>query len=106
MVLCAAQASKQTSELEIWMAEPHVTIPTGVEHLALIRTLTQIAIRQSDKELPKHIDKLKFFGTALAALYEASTCHRKCFGGGHVLERLCGRAYNLGVSASCYRIPW
>jgi hypothetical protein len=34
-------------------------------------------------------------GTSLSALYQVATCHRKCFGGGHVLESLSGRIYNL-----------
>ena len=42
---------------------------------------------------------LALIGTALSALYQAATCHRRCYGGGHVLESLCGRAYNLGSSA-------
>ena len=38
-------------------------------------------------------------GTALSALYQAATCHRKCHGGSHVLEALAGRVYNLACSA-------
>jgi hypothetical protein len=35
----------------------------------------------------------------LCILYQASTCHRQCNGGGHLLERLCGRAHNLASAA-------
>ena len=42
---------------------------------------------------------LNIVGVSLAILYQAGTCHRKCFGGAHILESLSGRAYNLGCSA-------
>ena len=35
----------------------------------------------------------------LSCLYQIATCHRGCHGGGHLLERLCGRAYNTGAAA-------
>lgn len=38
-------------------------------------------------------------GTAMSALYQAATCHRKCYGGQHVFEAVCGRAYNLASGA-------
>jgi hypothetical protein len=38
-------------------------------------------------------------GTAMSALYQAATCHRKCHAGPHVFEALCGRMYNLAVGA-------
>jgi hypothetical protein len=41
-------------------------------------------------------------GTSLSALYQAATCHRKCYGGPHILEALSGRAYNLACAA--YRL--
>lgn len=36
----------------------------------------------------------------MSVLYQAGTCHRKCHGGAHVLESLCGRAYNLTAAAT------
>jgi len=54
-------------------------------------------------ETAVHIEEFKLnneiIGTSLNALYQAATCHRKCHGGAHVLESLCGRAYNLSCAA-------
>jgi len=41
----------------------------------------------------------ELIGTSLCALYQAATCHRKCWNTGHVFESICGRAHNLGASA-------
>ena len=53
----------------------------------------------SVKELESATTALALLGTSLSVLYQASTCHRKCFGGPHVLEGLCGRAYNLACGS-------
>lgn len=73
-------------------------IPVGIHHLVFIETQSDDIIRHSDASA---IDPsvLRFVGTAMCALYQAATCHRKCWATGHLLEALCGRAYNLSVSA-------
>src|SRR6266446_3806804 len=72
-------------------------VPTGVEHLRMLALLRVNTKKASEAKLQDH--SVDFIGSCLAALYEAATCHRKCHGGGHVLESLCGRAYNLGAAA-------
>lgn len=47
---------------------------------------------------PLELD-LKVLGTSLNTLYQAATCHRKCHGGGHLLESICGRAFNQSIGA-------
>ena len=49
--------------------------------------------------LRKHSSDLSLVGVCLSILYQAATCHRKCHGGNHVLESLCGRTYNLAAAA-------
>ena len=75
------------------------TIPTGLDHLALVRAGAAYAARQT----AEHLDDLKInndlIGTAMNVLYQAATCHRKCHGGAHAFERLLGRAYNLSCGA-------
>jgi hypothetical protein len=75
------------------------TIPSGLDHLAMIRNGAIYAAN----ETAKHLDDLKInndlIGTAMNVIYQAATCHRKCHGGAHTFERLLGRAYNLGCGA-------
>lgn len=56
---------------------------------------------RSEHELPLELQTatMSLIGTSLSALYQAATCYRQCFNNGHVLEALCGRAYNLGVAS-------
>jgi hypothetical protein len=74
-------------------------VPIGIAHLSgLVRASAYVA-----NETAKHLDEVEnvrdTIGTGLSVLYQAATCHRECHGGAHVLERLCGRAYNLGCAA-------
>jgi len=74
-------------------------IPTGTKHLeGVVRGLIDIH-QQSTHDLAMLTAERELLGTSLSALYQVATCHRKCFGGGHVLESLSGRIYNLAVSA-------
>jgi hypothetical protein len=74
-------------------------IPTGLDHLAMVRRGAMFVAN----ETAEHLDAFKVnndvIGTALNVIYQAATCHRQCHGGAHVLESLCGRAYNLGCAA-------
>lgn len=79
-------------------AKPGI-VPIGIEHLSLV-------MRESGRvtsETAKHFDEFRInreiIGTGLSILYQAATCHRHGNGGAHILERLCGRAYNLGCGA-------
>ncbi len=79
------------------MSKPEV--PSGIEHLALIERGSTLAERMSADVAREHECDHELIGTALNALYQAATCHRKCHGGPHILEALSGRLYNLGSSA-------
>lgn len=74
-------------------------VPTGIDHLALIERGSAWAQRRSHDAADDFEPDLALIGTSLSALYQAATCHRKCHGGPHLLEALCGRVYNLGSSA-------
>jgi hypothetical protein len=74
-------------------------IPTGLAHIEMLETLAAMTQEKSAAAMGEQPTELNMIGTALSALYQASTCHRKCYGGPHILEALSGRTYNLGVSA-------
>jgi hypothetical protein len=74
-------------------------IPSGREHLDILMSLATLSERQSSEFLNLATDRLDIIGASFNALYQAATCHRKCFGGDHVIEALCGRAYNLSSAA-------
>ena len=87
------------------MSTEHVhDVPFGHRHIDLVGRLGRLAEAQSSFLLSEGAnaelsDKIGVIGTSLTALYQAATCYRKCFGGDHVIEALCGRAYNLGCGA-------
>ena len=74
-------------------------IPSGIEHLKMVAQLEAATYQESSKRLGTSIVVRQLIGTALSALYQAGTCHRKCHGGPHIFESLCGRMYNLAVGA-------
>jgi hypothetical protein len=74
-------------------------IPSGREQLDILMGLVRLSESRSSEFRGQATDRLDIIGTSLSALYQAATCHRKCFGGDHVIEALCGRAYNLGSAA-------
>lgn len=76
-----------------------VEIPSGAEHLDGTVRASMIVQQQSKRTLATLSTECELLGTSLSTLYQVATCHRKCFGGGHVLEALSGRIYNLAVSA-------
>jgi len=76
-----------------------VEIQSGAEHLDSTVRASKIVRQQSGQTLAMLSEERDLLGTSLSALYQMATCHRKCFGGGHVLEALSGRTYNLAVSA-------
>ena len=82
------------------MKDKSAEIPSGLDHL----TMLKITSARVTGETASHFDDFKtnrsIIGTCLNALYQAATCYRQCHGGGHLLERLCGRAYNLGYAAN------
>lgn len=77
----------------------HATVPTGLHHIHGLEWLHGDTVSKSKAAWPTHAQELKLIGTCLGALYQAATCHRKCHGGPHVLEALCGRTYNLAAAA-------
>jgi hypothetical protein len=74
-------------------------VPNGLNHIALLDKVGRMTAEQTAPLLAKNKNELKAVGISLNILYQAATCHRRCNGGVHMLERLCGRAYNLGSAA-------
>lgn len=74
-------------------------IPSGAEHLDGVIRRAWVVQRQSCQHVESLPVESELLGTSLSALYQAATCHRRCFGGPHIFEALCGRIYNLAVSA-------
>jgi len=84
------------------MKEEHqrqLQIVLGKEHLGRILLGVSVVQRESMTALRGFELHADLIGTALTALFEASTCHRGCNGGPHIFEAVCARAYNLGASA-------
>lgn len=73
--------------------------PTSIKWLNQLAGITENVKIRSQVELQDHLPDLKLIGTSMSALYQASTCERKCFGGPHILESLVGRAFNLGQAS-------
>lgn len=74
-------------------------VPRELEHLKMIAVINQKNRTISNKHLKSHESDLRVLGTSLSVLFEAATCHRKCYGGDHVLEGIAARTYNLACSA-------
>jgi len=74
-------------------------IPSGIDHLKMVARLEAATNSQSLKDFSTSDVYCRLIGTALSVLYQAATCHRKCHGGPHIFESLCGRMYNLAVGA-------
>ena len=74
-------------------------VPSKLEHIRLLSNMNTQNRSLSESELKKHSAELGLLGSSLNALYQAGTCHRKCLGGGHVLETLVSRVYNLSCSS-------
>lgn len=74
-------------------------VPRELDHLKMIVAMNQNNRAKSNKHLKSHESDLRLLGTSLSALYEAATCHRKCYGGDHVFEGIAARTYNLACSA-------
>jgi hypothetical protein len=55
-------------------------------------------IREEHKSI-EDVDQKKRIGSYLETLYNASTCSEGCRGGDHMIEYLCGRAFNLGYAS-------
>jgi hypothetical protein len=75
-------------------------VPAGLAHLAELVGVRQRAKVESKSNLTaSSVKDMEKIGDCLSALYQAATCHRECHGGDHVLEFLCGRAYNHAAAA-------
>lgn len=81
------------------MTENPETIPVGLDHLLMVERLNSVLKDKTYQEMLTNKEPARLVGTALSILYQAATCQRECHGGAHILESLCGRAYNLGTSA-------
>ena len=76
-----------------------IDIPSVLDHLRMLSDCGTVTLRESSKDIGEVSTDRRMIGTALSALYQAATCHRKCYRGPHILEALCGRIYNLGAAA-------
>ena len=75
-------------------------IPNGIDHVRLLDLGALHALKVGEQALKQNEKgNLKFIGVCMTVLYQAATCHRRCHGGAHLLESLCGRAYNLSAAA-------
>lgn len=74
-------------------------VPTGLAHIAMIVRINQHNRSSAQSFLKSHQTDLDLLGQALHVLYLAATCHRECWGGGHVMEFMAARVYNLACSA-------
>lgn len=74
-------------------------IPSGLNHLKMVTSITEHNQRLTTTKMNASHHHLIILGISLSILYQAGTCHRKCFGGSHILESLSGRAYNLACSS-------
>jgi hypothetical protein len=78
---------------------PKFDVPNGIEHIQFIVQSGDYVRSEFFVHAEERVPWIEIIGMCLNALYQASTCHRKCTGGGHLLERLCGRAYNMACGA-------
>lgn len=81
------------------LAVQTMEIPSNLEHIKIISLFSEKNRQLSASKLDTYKNHLAQLGISLSILYQAATCHRKCFGGGHVLESLAGRTYNLATSS-------
>lgn len=79
--------------------EGKLNIPSSLDHIKMIAELGEKNRKLSGSKLGAFKKDLKVLGVSLSILYQAATCHRKCFGGPHIFESLAGRSYNLASSA-------
>lgn len=79
--------------------EPQGSVPTGLAHIDMIARINQRNRVLAQSLLQTHRKDLDLLGRALHVLYLAATCHRKCWGGGHVMEFMAARVYNLTCAA-------
>ena len=81
------------------MVKRNPALPNGAAHLMLLMKMEKRVRVRTAQQFRLHYHELEMIGTSLNALYQAATCQRGCNHGGHVFERLCGRAYNIGQGA-------
>jgi hypothetical protein len=81
------------------MNVPRNELPDGIESIAFIVQSGDYVRAEFFAHAEERLPWMEIIGMCLNALYQAATCHRKCRGGGHLLERLCGRAYNTACAA-------
>jgi hypothetical protein len=74
-------------------------IPSQLAHIAMLSRINARNRIVSEDVLNEHKGYLRLLGAALNAIYQAATCHRKCWNTGHVLEMMGARIYNLACAA-------
>ncbi len=78
---------------------PSEPTPDGIEDVEFTLREAERARLEFASQPEERLPSVEIIGKCLNALYQAATCHRGCRGGDHLLERLCGRAYNNSVAA-------
>ncbi len=74
-------------------------VPSGLAHLSMLSRINTENRQASENLLKNQNPDLRILGESMAALYLAATCHRKCWGGDHILEALAARIYNLACAS-------
>src|SRR5260370_21859129 len=74
-------------------------VPTGLAHIDMLARFNQRNRKLAQSLLQSHRDDLAMLGRALHVLYLTATCHRKCWGGGHVMEFMAARGYKPPADA-------
>ena len=73
--------------------DPLALVPTGLAHIDMLARFNRRNRQLAQSLLQGHRDELDMLGRSLHVLYLVATCHRKCWGGGHVMEFMAGRVY-------------
>lgn len=83
-----------SANVEVEEMETKPPVPNGAQHLAMVRYERDAGCERDRRNVADFKLNNEIIGTCMSALYQAGTCHR-----GHILESLCGRAYNLSCAA-------
>ena len=95
-IRCCFYAYDGEMQKKVPTSEP---VATGLEYLRLLLIGASHVNVRSREYFKSSKDDCKMIGTGMSALYQAATCHRKCYEGSHVFESICGRAYNLACGS-------
>jgi hypothetical protein len=81
------------------VTDEKIELPDGLANIAFIVQSGDYVRAEFFAHAEERVPWMEIIGMCLNALYQGATCYRKCRGGSHLLERLCGRAYNITCAA-------